>query len=257
MFKNSEKRSPFHDKPLRYPGQSIDDEIDKVYDNEILEAVVYATVFIIITILSWVNYFTRTFTDPIIMSIGTIIIVLIAAVKIINAGRKLKLLKLGRDGEKIVAEYLEELKREGDTIFHDIVGNKFNIDHVVVSKHGIFVIETKTRSKPLKGNPSVTYDGHKIFVDGIEPERNAIEQVTALSRWLEKEIKLTTGKYFPIRPVIVFPGWYVEPIPSGSAIWILNPKALISFIHNEPISISDTDLCLIAFHLSRYIKTRY
>ncbi|MDE2484793.1 MAG: NERD domain-containing protein, partial [candidate division NC10 bacterium] len=171
-----------------------------------------------------------------------------------KARQKLAQLKLGRDGEKIVAENLEALKQHGDTVLHDLVGDSFNIDHVVLSQHGVFLIETKTLSKSVRGNPTIAFDGHKVLVDGIEPNRDPIAQATALAKWLEQTLLASTGKRFPVRPVVVFPGWYVEPMPKGAQVWVLNPKALPTFVQNEPVVIADSDLHLAAFHLTRYIR---
>jgi hypothetical protein len=69
--------------------------------------------------------------------------------------KRIKELRLGRDGEKIVAEQLECLRESGAQVFHDVPGDGFNLDHVVISNHGIYAIETKTgywnlrRSRPL------------------------------------------------------------------------------------------------------------
>jgi hypothetical protein len=66
----------------------------------------------------------------------------------------------------------------------------------------------------------------------------------------------TTGKKLPVRAAIVFPGWFVEP--SGDAkrlgVWGLEPKALLAFIENEPVRLSDADVALAAYHLSRYVR---
>ena len=47
-----------------------------------------------------------------------------------------------------MGQLLENLRADGARVFHDLVGEGLNIDHVVVSPHGIFVLETKTWSKP-------------------------------------------------------------------------------------------------------------
>lgn len=49
--------------------------------------------------------------------------------------RKSKQLKLARDGEKIVGQYLDDLKEKGNCVLHDIIGENFNVDHVVLSEH--------------------------------------------------------------------------------------------------------------------------
>ena len=207
------------------------------------------------TVFIWISVLIKSLLNPIVFTMGTFIVIIYSIIKIILAKRKIAALKLGRDGEKIVAENLDILKREGDVVFHDIVGKNFNVDHVFLSRHGIFIIETKTRTKPAHGNPSVTFDGKKILVNGFEPERNAVDQVISLSKWLSQEIQSSTGKQFSIRPVVVFPGWFVEPMPANSFVWVLNPIALLTFIQNEPVTLSETDLCLVAYFLSRYIRT--
>jgi hypothetical protein len=59
-----------------------------------------------------------------------------------------------------------------------------------------------------------------------------------------------------VRPVIAFPGWFVAN-SSGTFkdIWVLEPKALPSFLDNEPIRLSPEDVKLASFHLSRLIRS--
>src|SRR3990172_5682950 len=86
---------------------------------------------------------------------------------------------LQRDGEKIVGRSLEELRAGGAIDLHDIVAKDFNVDHLVISYQGIFVIETKTFSK-LKGRDArVVFDGEKLLVDGWPPRKDPIKQVQA------------------------------------------------------------------------------
>ena len=51
----------------------------------------------------------------------------------------------GARGEEKVAEFLSNLP-DGFEVFHDIQCDGFNIDHVVASPAGIFLIETKSHS---------------------------------------------------------------------------------------------------------------
>jgi hypothetical protein len=170
--------------------------------------------------------------------------------------KEIKRLKLGRDGERAVAEQLDVLKRQGAIIFHDLVGDGFNLDHVVLSSQGVFVVETKTHSKPVKGSPTVTFDGKTLLVNGFEPERNPVSQAEGNARWLAQVLRASTGKEFPVRPVVLFPGWFVDPFPKGSTVWVLHPKALPSFIEHEPNRISESDLHMATFHLAGYIRAR-
>ena len=69
---------------------------------------------------------------------------------------------------------------EGNYVYHDFPADKFNIDHIVVGRSGIFAVETKVRSKPTTNNhrqdATVEYNGKMLnFPDG--DDFKIIEQV--------------------------------------------------------------------------------
>lgn len=171
-----------------------------------------------------------------------------------KARKRLRALKLGRDGEKAVGQFLDVLREDGYRVFHDVVGNGFNIDHVAIGKAGIFSIETKTFSKPPCKNARVEFDGSRILVAGHSLDRDPVVQAKAQAGWLKDVLKESTGRLFPVKPAILFPGWYVKS--SGkSDVWVLNPKALPAFLKKEPATLSEEDKRLAAYHLSRYLRT--
>lgn len=254
MKSKIEKRSPLKDKPLRYAGQSLDEQIE----DKLLEAVYWAVVsfgIIFFAITEWFRYFFPKPAQPIYITVFAVIIIAFGIYKVFAGIKEGKRLKMARDGERLVAEGLQELIKQGATVFNDIQGEKFNVDHVVVSPHGIYLIETKTYSKPINKETIITFDSENVYVDGIAIERNPIRQVKALTNWLQNLLMESTGRKFRIHPVILFPGWYTEKTKSGAEIWILNPKALPSFISNEPVTLKEPDVYLAAFHLSRYVRT--
>ena len=167
-------------------------------------------------------------------------------------------MKLGRDGERAVGQYLEQLRESGARILHDIVAKGFNLDHVVLATQGIFVVETKTWSKSARGERHIAFDGTSIRAGGYTPDRDPIQQVVAQAAWLRELLKESTGRAYAVKPVIVFPGWFVEPTATTEAkkhgVWLLNPKALPSFIAAEPDRCSVEDVKLATYHLSRYIR---
>lgn len=255
MKEKNKKRSPLRDRPLRYAGQSLDEQIeDKLFD--LLYWFLLPGMTIVFVIGDWIRFLNpQTPTRPTLITIIAVILLTFGIFKIIRGLKEVNRLKMARDGEKIVAEELQTLLRNGAAIFHDIVGDKFNIDHVVVSPHGIFLIETKTYSKPIKKDAVISFDENQVYVDGKKVKREPIKQAKALSNWLQTLLFQSTGQKFKIHPVILFPGWYTEQTKKGQDFWILNPKALPKFIANEPIKIKETDVHLITYHLSRYIRT--
>jgi hypothetical protein len=110
----------------------------------------------------------------------------------------------------------------------------------------VFTIETKTYSKPAKGKAEVTFDGERIKIGHWEPDRNPVIQARAQAGWLKSLLMETTGRHFPVHPVIVFPGWFVrsEGRPKRP-IWVLNPKTVTGvrscFLHQRPPFFNPTD----------------
>lgn len=253
-----ETKSPVKDKPLRYAGQSLDKDIDKLINEEVAAYLAMAICIVVLAAYEWWRFYRNIPPMPKSMTFIAAFIVLFVIFKIKMIIKKARLLGQGRDGEKIVGEYLDNLREDGHRVFHDLLGDNFNLDHVIVSTKGIFVVETKTFSKPVKGDAKIQYNGDQIIIAGKKATRDPIIQVTAASRWLKNILKESTGKEYMIKPVIVFPGWFVETNKPGdmSDVWVLNPKALQSFINNESDKITREDMMLATFHLSRYIRSK-
>lgn len=206
----------------------------------------------------WWRFYKHPEPSPIFATFVAILFVIYAFYKIRKILKKLTSLKLGRDGERAVGQYLESLRENGHIIFHDLLGDGFNIDHIIVSQKGIFLIETKTYSKPLSGEAKIHFDGEKLSIQSAGVHTKPIAQVYPASKWLKKILLATTGKNFTIKPVILFLGLYITSSKSSksSGIWVLEPKALTHYIKNLPVSLSQDDMTLASFHISRYIRTK-
>ncbi len=247
-------QSPLKAKPLRLPGESVDDEIVHLRENALLDHLFAAGCVLLLAFMEWFGYLTHSGRHPWAFTVLAVATLAYVAPRIWRLRKKIKNLKLGRDGERIVAEQLECLRKLGAYLFHDVPGEGFNLDHVVICTHGIYAIETKTRTKPSP-KARVVVEGNTLTVAGYEPDRNPIEQVSAAACWLEKRLQASTGKRFFVRGVVVFPSWYVEQRGSRGDVWVLEPKALPAFIENAPAMIPASDVTLAADHLSRYVRS--
>ena len=251
------RKSPLEDPPLRNPGQSLDAEIQRLNLDRLLPYVMVPSMLVAFALIELMRYYRPLPPSPWIAVTAALLAVISSCFKVPRLRSKVRALKLGRDGEKVVGQSLEELRSDGAIVLHDITSNGFNVDHVVIAPNGIFVIETKTRSKPNGRRGTIKYDGDTVLVDGKAPDRDPIRQVKANNSWIQELICESTGKSFPVRPVVLFPGWFVEPLNSAAQnkVWVLNPKSLPSFIQHEKVSIAPEDVNLIAYHISRYIRT--
>lgn len=251
------KKSPLTDKPLRNPGQSLDEEIDSLLNDDAMTYFIGSTFVIMLAALEWWRWYMEAPYAPNLYTIAAIIVTAFSVYKIVKIKKKLKHLRQGRDGERAVGQYLEGLRETGCRVFHDIVGNGFNLDHVVISQHGVFVIETKTYSKPEKGEAKIVIAGEQILINSLPCKSDIITQAKAEANWLKGILRESSGKDIMVKPVVVFPGWYVDSSSASKSlnVWILNPKALPTYIENAPEILTKEDMMLLSYHISRYIRT--
>ena len=238
------------------PGQSLSEEREEVIENSVGQPLLLALFLMLVAALEWWRVYTGMKPNPTVFTIAAAIGIGYAGLRIWFAAPKLRALRQGLEGEKAVGQYLERLRGSGYQVFHDIVGATFNIDHVIVGPSGVFTIETKTWSKPADGDAQINFDGETVRVGSYEPERDPVTQAKAQAGWLRELLYESTGRKFEVRPVIVFPGWFVVNSKSSFRdIWVLEPKALPPFLANEPLRLPAEDVKLVSFHLSRLIRS--
>ena len=191
--------SPLKDNPLRNPGQSVQEEIDKIFNDKVIILILAPTLFTYLAGMTWWYKHTNKIPNPTVLIIMAIGVTIYSVIRIFTLKTQVKKLKQARDGEKAVGQYLENFRVNGDRVFHDIIGGEFNLDHVIVSKHGIFIIETKTYSKPKGIEPIITYGKKSIKINGFNTKNKLLIQAESEAKWLKKMLKSSTGKEFPIK----------------------------------------------------------
>ena len=252
-------RSPLKLKPLRLPGQSLDEAMGKLLWNERAPPLLFAIIFVSVAGFEWVAAIRRLPPQPWLFTSLAVVTSLYAARKVVNLRTRVRRMALGRDGERIVAEELDKLRAAGAEVIHDVPAPGFNIDHVVLSCRGFYAVETKTWSTPRSGDARIRLTEAGIFVGGRRPTRDPLAQAQAAAKWLSRFLEESTGKRFPVRGTVLFPGRFIERMSpawrrSPDRPWVLEPKALASFIEHEPQAIPDSDLRLAASSLAHYVR---
>lgn len=249
-------RSPIKDKPLRSPGQSLEESRRKLVEDKLEIPLLLAGVFILFAAMEWWRYFWELPPNPLIFSIFAVLFVGFAGWRVRKTRPHIDAIKLGIEGEKAVGQFLEGLAKSGYHVFHDLIGTGFNVDHVLIGSAGVFTIETKTWSKPVRGDAKIMFDGEQITTAGRAPERNPVIQARAQSSWLKALLSESTGRNFDVFPVVVFPGWFIEQSNDCLRnIWVLEPKALVKFLANAPQKLEPDEVKLASYHLSRFIRS--
>jgi hypothetical protein len=251
-----QSRSPLKAAPLRNPGQSLDREISALVDDTGVPYIIVACFMGVLAAMEWARSWRGSEPHPVFYSIVALFAIGICAWKLIGVKRELRKLRQGRDGERIVGQFLEELREQGYRVIHDIPGEKFNIDHVLIGPHGVYTVETKTIRKPARGEAKINFDGEQVLIGRFKPDRDPIVQARAEAMWLKNFFLESTGKKITVQPIVVFPGWYIDGPPKGtkSDVWVLNPKGLPAYVERRRETLSPEDVKLLNYHLSRYVR---
>jgi hypothetical protein len=157
-----------------------------------------------------------------------IVITLWQTREIVGLGRKRRRLLEGLIAEQFTAQELNRLVGAGCTVFHDVPGDGFNIDHVVISPSAVFAIETKSRRKPKQdpkgGHYKVGFDGEKLqFPD--HRTASPLDQARRQAEWLSKYISKAIARPVLVTPALALPGWWIEygKSAASSTVKVFNP----------------------------------
>lgn len=249
-------KSPLAFAPRRLPGQSLSDQLTDSLALVPLYLLVPGFLLISAAEEWWYFFFPGTKRpNPIALTIGAVAITIYCAYKLVRIVMRGRDVYLGRTGEIAVAQYLERFRGEFD-IFHDVPTQDANIDHVLIGSKGVFTIETKTMRKPARGECRVRFSEGEVFANGRKLKRNPVQQALGQASWLRQYLEERRVGAF-VRPVVVFPGWYVErQAAHEQLVWVLHPKALEAFLANEPERMSREQAKAVAMGLSAYIRSK-
>ena len=129
-------KSPLKSKPLRTPGQFLYEQIMETLERLWVYWLI-TLILLVFAVREWLQWKWSTPPNPLLISAIFGIALLASTWKTWIVIPKIRQLKLGRDGEKIVGQTLDELRKDDTQIFHDIPAKGFNLDHVVVHKSGM------------------------------------------------------------------------------------------------------------------------
>jgi len=249
---------PFTQNLHRAPGQSLLKNLDHL-NHEIM---IYASYVFIIPILSYAAYISDLYINkktPSLFSSGILCAFVLVFIgysfyRLTGFLHQRRLVRLGYDGEVTVGQQLNQLLRDGYYVYHDFPAEKFNIDHIVVGRKGVFAVETKSRSKPnsdrRKEDATVEYNG-RILLFPKWKDTETLAQVKRQSSWLSKWLESAIGEPMAVRGIVALPGWYVKRT-SPNGIPVVNPKQFPSlFAHIQSRELSEETIKRIVHQLEQ------
>ena len=107
----------------------------------------------------------------------------------------------GASGEKLVGRHLDALRSEGLSVIHDVplLGSRANIDHLVVSPHGVFTVETKA----YKGRLAVRRRGKELWIKGRN-RSHILDQTRRQAGAVAAALSAVGLGHVPVTPVLCF-----------------------------------------------------
>ncbi|WP_161795397.1 nuclease-related domain-containing protein [Xanthomonas sp. MUS 060] len=140
-----------------------------------------------------------------------------AAYRIIVHSKRRRDALQGLRAELYTAQELNRLQAHGCLVFHDVPGDGFNLDHVVIGATSVYAVETKSFRKPRAGDGKdhfkVIYDGTSLAFPDFRSDQ-PIKQAKQQAEWLRRHLQHTLGQTIPVKPALALPGWWIEgPIP--------------------------------------------
>ncbi|MFO7647750.1 nuclease-related domain-containing protein [Halomonas campaniensis] len=236
-------RSPFDAHQLREPGQALRDRLDRAFAGLFLNGALGPIVTLAPLVYGMGRMLFATeqnwFEWALYGALSTLLVLLYCFL-LIRDFQRIRRLKLGLACELAVGQELARLIRPEAHpyyVFHDVPGNGTRIDHVVVTPCGVFVVETRARTRPF------TPSGQEINLVNVErerlrfpgwSERQPLERTRELTRWMADWLAQQTGREVPVMGVLTLPGWNVEASEAPDDLLVVS---------GENLSLTLAELC--------------
>ncbi len=248
ISKRTARRSPIKGPIARQPGQGLNEYLVSFSNEEILRAVLPVGFVIWWFSIELIHRYTQRSTPLWLLGLLFVATLLFSIMRIRRCWNTMRKIQRGIDGERYVAQIIErDLIPSGYRALHDLPfekdGRKFNIDHLLIGPNGVFCIETKTWSKPFRGETIATYDGSEILLNGVSRCGNAVGQARALAKFAEEQIKKLTGISVKVHSFVVCVGWFVRrTCAEPPDVLVVNEEALSAFVKACRGTLDNADL---------------
>lgn len=226
------RRSPIEGRAIYGAGEQLRKRIDELNDEMLTGLTILfflGPYFLAFWALQRVNWSQVTVRPGDYLLIAAFVLMCGGAIwRIFRAGRARRIANAGLQAELYTAQELNRLMGLGCTVLHDVPGEKFNIDHVVIGPRAVYAVETKSVRKPraasAKDHFKVAYDGQCLrFPDFSDSKR--LQQTKRQADWLASYLRQATGQQIPVVPALALPGWWIETGSNASSnIRVFNPS---------------------------------
>ena len=204
---------------LRRAGQYQDEQIEDLLNNNAMALIAMIVFFTLFVAYEWVVWYFPSLRKPHYLTCGLIVFVAFGIRELIKIRKQIKNHCRGSLGEKVVADELERIKRNGFMVIHDFQHKRLgNIDHIVIGRQGVFALETKYRTHESE-NDRIYYDGENVYTLNSSNIKNLItndngkspcNQAAHAAAELKEMLEIDFPKVKRVKPVVIFPFWDIK-----------------------------------------------
>lgn len=227
--------SPFDAQPLKEPGQGLRDRLDRAFAGLFLDGALGPIVVLAPLVYGMGRMLfasEQNWIEWALYGALSTLLVLVFCFLLIRDFQRIRRLKLGLACELAVGQELERLIRpEGHPyfVFHDVPGDGRSLDHVAVTPHGIFVVETRARPPALspggQEDNRVVVEAERLRFPGWS-ERVPMRKTREAAKWLSTWLASQVGEAVPVTGVLALPGWRVEEEGALDDLLVVNGEDL-------------------------------
>ncbi|MHB0775195.1 nuclease-related domain-containing protein [Halomonas sp. WWR20] len=243
-LQDSHLNSPYDGRLLRESGQSLRDRLDRAFSGLFLNAALGP----IVTMMPLVYGMGRmlfadhhSWLEWALYGLLSTLFAMTCCFVLMRDAQRIRRLKLGLACDLAVGQELERLIRPEAHpffVFHDVPTDSYTIDHVVVTPHGLFVVQTHARSFPYDpaGQPQmqVAVENQRLRFPGWS-ERASLRKARLSAAWLRQWLARECGVDVPVRGVLVLPGWQIDIESAPPDIMVTDGSALADKLDATPL----------------------
>jgi hypothetical protein len=241
--------SPVSGNSLRFAGQSLREEINRLSDFGLIPFLIFSFAFWIVCAVEWTQKFAGEAPDPRFWTVLSLIVTIYGGFQVFRLRPAFRNFRLGESGEQRVAELLDRLRSKGFAAFHDLPNSGLNVDHVVVGPSGIYAIETKTRS----GSGTINYASEReLIFGGRINDGRPLRQAQNSARALHRQLKEHLDQACWVKPVLVFCGnWRVQRQPGDFSVEVMTTEQLENYFDRQQPELTSKEISDICSELER------
>jgi Nuclease-related domain len=246
--RNAAWRLPFSSKLFSLAGQSLRVRTGMQFD-EIVACLMIVVAFWLVCMAEWTQKFAGANPDPRFWTALSCVVTIFGGVRIFRLYPKIPNPGTRESGARRITAILDRVRSKGFSVFHDLAGDRFPGDLVVVGPSGIYAIERKTRH----GSGTIEYPNeNELIFQGRIKDGNPLRQAREAARLLQLRLNECLREECWVKPVVLFVGDWVVSRQSGDfAADVLTVDQLEEYFERGQPDLTSGEITRLCSHLER------